>query len=128
MKNLSIFNKLILCFLCLLSTITLSAQWGDNDANRIEENRKVGKFDAVSVGYGIDLHLHQSNKTSVSVKAKKEVMEYIVTEVKNGTLVIKIDNWKRKIRGKMDVVIHVPNLNEISASGGSDVYMIWKLI
>jgi len=122
MKNLTIFNKLTLCFLFLLSSLTLSAQWGDRDVNRIEEDRKVGNFDAVSVGYGIDIHLHQSNKTSVSVKAKKEAMEHIVTVVKNGTLVIKIDNWKRKIRGRMDVTIHVPNLKEISASGGSDVY------
>ena len=122
MKNLTTFNKLLLCFLFIMSTFTLSAQWGKNDANRIEEDREVGSFDAVSVGYGIDVHLHQSDKTSVSVKARKETMKHIVTEVKNGTLIIKIDNWKKRIRGGMDVTIHVPNLNKISASGGSDVY------
>ncbi len=122
MKNLTIFNKLTLCFLFLLSTLTLSAQWGDKDANRIEENREVSSFDAISVGYGIDVHLHQSQKTSVSVKARKEIMDNIVTVVKNGTLVIKVDNWKRKTRGRMDVTVHVPSLNGISASGGSDVY------
>lgn len=122
MKNLTIFNKLTLCFLFLLSTLTLSAQWGDKDANRIEEARKVGSFDAISVGYGIDIHLHQSEKTSVTVKAKKEIMDNIVTVVKNGTLVIKVDDWKRRNKGRMDVTIHVPSLEEISASGGSDVY------
>lgn len=121
MKNLTIFNKLMLCFLFLLSTLTLSAQWGNNDANRIEENRKVSNFNAVSLGYGIDVHLHQSNKTNVVVKAKKESMEHIITEVKNGTLVIKMDKWK-KTRGNIDVTIHVPALERISASGGSDVY------
>ncbi len=121
MKNLTIFKQLTLCFLFLSSTLMLSAQWGDNDANRIEEDRKVGSFDAVSVGYGIDLHLYQSKKTSVSVKAKKEIMEHIITEVKNGTLVIKVDNWK-KAKGKMEAIVYVPELNEISASGGSDVY------
>lgn len=128
MKNLTSFNKLTLCFLFLLSTLTLSAQWGDNDVNRIEENRKVDNFDAISVGYGIDVHLHQSNKTSVSVKAKKEIMEHIITEVENGTLVIKVDNWKRA-KGKMEVTIYVPALQEISASGGSDVYGkgSWKM-
>jgi len=128
MKNLTIFNQFVLCFLFLLSTVTLSAQWGNSDANRIEEDRKVGNFEAVSVGYGIDLYLHQSDKTSVSVKAKKEVMEHIITEVKNGTLVIKVDNWKRA-KGSMDVTIHVPTLKEISASGGSDVYGkgSWKM-
>ncbi len=122
MKNLTIFNKLILSFLFLIMTLTLSAQWGKDDANRIEEDREVGNFDAVSVGYGIDVHLYQSEKTSVSVKAKKEIMDNIITEVKNGTLVIKLDSWKRKNRGNMDVTIHAPFLNEISASGGSDVY------
>ncbi len=121
MKNLAIFKQLTLCFLFLSSALTLSAQWGDHDANRIEEDRSVGNFDAVSVGYGIDLYLHQSEKTSVSVKAKKGIMEYIITEVRNGTLVIKVDNWK-KAKGKMEVTIYVPELNEISASGGSDVY------
>lgn len=128
MKNLTIFSKFALCFLFLMFTITLSAQWGDNDANRIEEDRKIGNFDAISVGYGIDVHLHQSNQTSVAVKAKKEIMKYIITEVKNGTLVIKVDNWKRA-KGKMDITIHVPSLEKISASGGSDVYGkgSWKL-
>jgi len=121
MKNLAIFNKLILCFLFLSSALTLSAQWGNQDANRIEEDRAVGSFDAVSVGYGIDLYLHQSDKTSVSVKAKKEIMENIITEVKNGKLVIKVNSWK-KAKGRMEVTIYVPELNEISASGGSDVY------
>lgn len=121
MKNLIIFTKFALCFICLLSTVTLSAQWGDNDANRIEEDRKVGSFDAINVGYGIDVHLYQSDKTSVAVKAKKEIMEHIITKVENGTLVIKVDNWKRA-KGRKDVTIHVPALEEISASGGSDVY------
>jgi len=106
-----------------MGTASLFAQWGSNsDKNRIEENRKVGNFDAVGVGYGIDLHLYQSNKTSVSVKADKEVMEHIVTEVKNGTLEIKMDSWNRKNKGRIDVTIYVPNLRAISASGGSDVY------
>jgi len=121
MKNLTILNKLTLCFLFLLSTLTLSAQWGDHNANRIEEDRTVGNFDAISVGYGIDLYLHQSQKTSVSVKAKKEIMEHIITEVENGTLVIKVDKWK-KAKGRMEVTVQVPELNKILASGGSDVY------
>jgi Protein of unknown function (DUF2807). len=120
MKNLTIFSKFSFCFLFLLTTTTASAQWGNDD--RIEEDRKVGNFDAVSVGYGIDVHLDQSNQTSVSVKAKKETMKHIITEVKNGTLIIKIDNWKKRIKGGMDITIHVPNLDKISASGGSDVY------
>ena len=129
MKNLITFKQVAICFLFLMSTFTVSAQWGNNESNRIEEDRKVGNFDAVSVGYGIDVHLYQSRETSVSVKARKETMQHIITEVKNGTLVIKIDNWKKRIRGGMDVTIHVPNLNKISASGGSDVYGkgSWKM-
>jgi len=122
MKNLMIMNRSALCFLFLLATISLFAQWGDKGANRIEEARKVGNFDKISVAYGIDLHLHQSDKTSVSVKAKKEVMEHIVTEVKGGRLEIKMDSWKRSNKGPIDVTVHVPNLKAISASGGSDVY------
>ena len=60
MKNLITFKQVAICFLFLMSTFTVSAQWGNNESNRIEEDRKVGNFDAVSVGYGIDVHLYLS--------------------------------------------------------------------
>lgn len=114
--------RIVLCFLFLAATASLFAQWNDSDKNRVEEKRNVGDFESVGVGYGIDVHLYQSDKTSLTVKARKDVMKYIITEVKNGKLEIKMDSWKRGNKGAIDVTIHVPSLNSIAASGGSDVY------
>ena len=72
------------------------------DANA--EVRKVGSFNGVSVGSGIALYLSQGNEQAVAVSAEDpKYVERIITEVKDGTLRIRVDgkmwnnwNWGNK--------------------------------
>lgn len=124
MKNFAIFRKLSFCLLFLMGGISVFAQWGNSNVNRVEEERDLSGFDAIAVSHGIDVHLYQSDNYQITVKAKESVMDDIETTIKNGTLYIKmIKGWKwNNKKGPIDVKVSLPELNGISASGGSDVY------
>ncbi|SHF45349.1 Putative auto-transporter adhesin, head GIN domain [Mariniphaga anaerophila] len=91
------------------------------------EIRKVKNFDAVSVSTGIDLFLRMGDEKEVKVVADEDVVDNIITEVKNGTL--RIYSKKSNFFGFFNfssssprkVYVTVSDLKSIEASSGSDV-------
>lgn len=88
------------------------------------ETRNLKNFSAVHVSAGIDLFLKMSDSEEVKVVADNDLIDNLITEVKNGTLEIYMkksgwNNWK--INGTRKVYVSVKELNEIHSSSGSDV-------
>jgi hypothetical protein len=95
-----------------------------NDKNA--EKRDVKGFHGVSISNGIDLYLTQGNEEGVAISASDpSVLHKIRTEVENGVLKIYLDTegghwgWNNL---KMKAYVSCRVLNELRASGGSDVY------
>jgi len=110
-----------ICFMTLQSN-GQDWGWGTKDNGPVKkETRAVSDFDAISVGGGIDLYIKQGNKESVTVKASENIIDRLMTEVKNGKLHVYLKKGKYR-NAKMDVFVVVDDLEELSASGGSDVY------
>ena len=88
--------------------------------------RSVGSFHAIKVEDGVDLYLTQGNQEAVAVSASnEEYRDNIVTKVENGVLRIYYGErsgfsitWKNR---KLKAYISAKALDEIKASGGSDV-------
>lgn len=106
----------------LASLLLLSCQIEQGSAKVVAQTRQIAEpFDKISVSDGIDVILTQSPTTSVSVEADDNLIDHIRTTVVGGTLHIEI-----KKRGLIDfteknVRVHLPLVNDISASAGSDV-------
>ncbi len=85
--------------------------------------RNVSGFSAIKVSSGIDLYLTQSNSEKVEVKADEDIIDKIITKVKDGVLHIYLEknmNWKwNKSR---QAFVTFDDLTAIKASAGSDVY------
>lgn len=114
MKN---FLPIVLVQLCLLASIQGHAQ------QRVNQN--LTGFTSIKASSGVDVYLSQGSSESVEVEAEEESFKYIVTEVNNNTLVIKMDDsWKSLFRkmGPVKVYVSFTELEAISASGGSDIY------
>lgn len=95
------------------------------------QNRDLRKFDAISVGGGIDLNLTQSESQSVVIAANEDIIDRILTEVQGSTLKIYIkDSYKYNYgkNGPMVADVSLPYLKKLMASGGSDVQSMgeWK--
>ncbi|MBW6533440.1 MAG: DUF2807 domain-containing protein [Mariniphaga sp.] len=113
--------------LILLTAASTTVQAGNSKKTEI---RKVGNFNAVDVSAGIDLYLKMGETEEVRVEADDDIIENILTEVKNGTLhvymkkgnffnIFNILNFGNTSSRK--VYVTVTDLKRIDASSGSDV-------
>jgi hypothetical protein len=127
-KMLNMKNTTLLAFF-MLAGVTAFAQSPKiiNDPNA--QKRTVGSFHAIAIHSGIDLYLNQGGDEAVAVSAAEEdVRNRIKTEVQDGVLNIYLDdnvlhgNWGWHNR-KMKAYVSCKVLDELKASGGSDVYI-----
>ena len=91
------------------------------------QDRHLSGFNAVSVEGSFDVYITQGSTESVIVDAPADVLEHIVTEVRNGSLIIKDkhkNGWGDWNVGHKKVVVHVTvtDINAIGISGSGNVY------
>ncbi|HEV7621928.1 MAG TPA: DUF2807 domain-containing protein, partial [Flavisolibacter sp.] len=115
-------KKILFSLILFFSISLVSAQKVINDAN--VESRKVATFHGLHVSSSIDVVLTQANEEGVAVSAnEKDYVQHIRTEVENGILKIWYDEknkwWPRN--RKLRAYVSVKNIDEIKASGASDV-------
>ena len=113
MKQISLFMTALL--------IGFTALAGNTDKT---ETRNVSNFKGVDVSAGIYLYITMGETESVKIVADDDIIEKIITEVKDGVLHIYVKqngwfNWSGNETRKAYVTIK--ELNRIEASSGSDV-------
>ncbi|WP_439184865.1 head GIN domain-containing protein [Carboxylicivirga taeanensis] len=109
-------RKIMLLLLVVLTTVTQSQE---------KETRTLDDFTRISVSSGIDLYLTQAGDQALEVVCRKDILHKLITEVQGNTLKIYIKgrggwNWGENSVPK--VYVSFKELEELTASGGSDVY------
>jgi len=121
-------KKIITLALALGMMACTSAQWGkrvkgNGDVVTIE--RSVGNYDEVAMAGWFDVELVSGTEGEITLKGESNLLEYIITEVKNGKLVIKTEkgvnlkpsDWKSGIY----VTVPVESVHGVSLSGSGDL-------
>lgn len=94
----------------------------EGSGNVTTEKRIVqGDFKNISVSNAIDLVIEQSDKYEVVVEADDNLQKEIVTQVENGTLVIKCKFSSFRNVNMKKVTVKMPNIDKIEASSASTV-------
>ncbi len=106
-------NMLRFLFSIILVSATLIAFGQDKEA------RDVSTFTGVSLGISGDLYLTQGSPQKVVIQAENNLDE-IETEVRNGVLRIKTDNWNSRIKG-VKIWITMPEVEALNVSGSGDI-------
>ncbi|HKI89072.1 MAG TPA: head GIN domain-containing protein [Draconibacterium sp.] len=113
-------NLTILMLLAVVGINTAIA--GNSDKT---ENRNVKNFNGIKVSTGIDLYITMGNSEEVRIVAEDNIIDDVVTEVKDGTLHIylKKNNWFNwgRFNETRKAYVTVKQLESIDASSGSDV-------
>jgi len=92
------------------------------NGNEITKTRTISDFDALGVAGSFDIILVQGNDNKVTIKADENLMEYIVTDVKNGSLKIKSKKgYNLKSRKTISITVTFDNLENVSLSGSGDI-------
>jgi hypothetical protein len=119
-------KKLILSIAIISTGLIASAQKVINDPNAVVRN--VKGFHAIRISAGIDLYLSQGEEAVAISASSNEVREKIQTEVDNGVLKIYLENSANPFRwghgnAHMKAYVSAKTLDDLKASGGSDVYI-----
>ncbi len=121
-------KKLATLSLVVLFTVSCSAQWGkkvNGNGKVVTIERSTGDYDAVAISGWFDVDLVDGNEGDVSLKGEENLLEHIITEVKDGKLVIKVEKginlkpstWKEGIH----ITVPVESINAVSLSGSGDI-------
>jgi len=88
------------------------------------ENRNLKNYNSIKVSSGIDLYLRMGETEEVKVVADGDIIDKVITEVKDGTLKIYMkqnNNWNWGTTKSRKVYVSVKTLERLDASSGSDV-------
>ncbi len=88
-------------------------------SNGATQVRNVGPFSGISVSGGIKVNFTQGNNQSVVVDTDSDKQKYVMTEVKNGILMISVDYKKNMNFKKLLVTVEAPELTSAKISSGS---------
>jgi len=114
--------------LAILLSLTCSAQWGKTikgNGNNVTIERNTGDYDGVAVSGWFDVDLVDGNEGRITLAGEENLLEYIITEVKDGKLVIKTEkgvnlktsNWRSEIR----ITVPVESISFVTMSGSGDI-------
>jgi len=121
-------KKAIVLSLVMAITVSCSAQWGKKikgNGEKVTIERATGDYDEIAVSGWFDVDLVDGKEGQLTLEGESNLLEYIVTEVKNGKLSIKTENnvnlkpsdWNNGIR----ITVPVESVSSISLSGSGDI-------
>lgn len=86
----------------------------------IEKTYDVDRFDRIDCAGSFDID-YTAGQHYLSISAPDNVMEYIIVEVKDDCLEVKMDKTLKVINlQKIQLTVHSPKLNGVSISGAGD--------
>jgi hypothetical protein len=90
-----------------------------------EQTRKVDKFTSISLRISANVHLEQGENQNLKIVAKSSTLEEILTEVKDGELIIRFPNknyfWNDFHPGEITIYITTAEINKLAVSGSGDI-------
>jgi len=118
MKNLSILAG---AFVLISSCNVINGTGVTGNGNIRTEKRNTGNFSAVKTSGSIDIEINSGDAISVSVENDDNLLQYVVTEVKNGALNVYYEDGYSINNDHVKVYVTVPSLDKVGVSGSGDI-------
>lgn len=115
--------------LALLSTLSLQAQWvGEKikgNGNYTTITRSVGDYDGIALSGGFDLEIVDGSEGKITIEGESNLLEYLVTEVKDGTLNVKTKKgyqlYPSNYSKGINITVPVEAISSVVLSGSGDI-------
>ncbi len=88
--------------------------------NVVKQDRQVGDFSTIKILGSADVIIKQGERTTLQVQADDNLLENIITKVKNGALIIETEGNIRKYR-EFQVYVTMSRLDGVEINGSGDV-------
>ena len=109
-----------------LTTILSQGVYAQNsitgNGNIVKQQRAIGNFNKLTVRVGMRVRIETGNAGTADLEGESNILEHVVTEVKNGELTVMLAQNKSYNQTKgVTVTIHVAALESILVSTGCSV-------
>jgi hypothetical protein len=112
--------------LCLMGFILISCNENLNtgiqgSGNIIKEKRAVTvPFEKIASSSGITVIVEQGSPTNIEVETDDNLLQYVITKVENGTLVVKVEG-SIHTESPINVTVKMPTITSLESSSGSTI-------
>jgi hypothetical protein len=122
--------KHVFVLLALVITCSSHAQWWGGkkvkgNGNMTTTSRSTGDYDGIKCAGSLDYILVKGDEGKLTIQGEENLLEYIITEVKGNTLIVKVENnvnlkpsWNKTIK----ITIPFRDINRVSLSGSGDLW------
>lgn len=118
MKNLLLF----LIPITVLGTSLFAQQPIAGNGQLVKQQRTIGNFNKLTVRVGMRVQITTGNAGTADLEGESNILDHVVTEVKNGELTVMLDQNKSYNQTKaVTVTIHVAKLDRVTVSTGCSV-------
>ncbi|MBL4605495.1 MAG: DUF2807 domain-containing protein [Flavobacteriaceae bacterium] len=121
-------KKLFITAIVLTMTLSVNAQkWWNNEKVKgngkvITITRSTGDYDGVSVGGFFDVILVKGKEGKVKIEGEENLMKYIVTEVRRGSLQIKVKKGiNLRTTKRLTVTVPIQSIDQVSLGGSGNI-------
>ncbi|TYA56352.1 head GIN domain-containing protein [Formosa maritima] len=117
-------KKLILIATVLLSTYSF-AQKVKGNGNMTIITRTTANYDAISCSGFMDFELVKGTEGKIKIEGEENLLEYIVTEVKDNKLIVKTKDrasLKPSLNKGIRITIPFHDIDEVSLAGSGDLW------
>ena len=118
MKNLSIIAA---AAILISSCNVINGTGVTGNGNIRTEKRSTGNFNAVKASSSIDIEIKSGDAYSVSVENDDNILQYVVTDVNDGTLNVHYKDGYSINNDHAKVYVTAPSLDKLSISGSGDI-------
>jgi hypothetical protein len=87
------------------------------------ETRTVADFHRIELRGSADVRARVASERTLSVTSDDNLLQYIHTEVRNGTLFVELDSGRYEFHSGLKLDLSVPVLDGIEIAGSSDVVL-----
>jgi hypothetical protein len=100
--------------LFILAILVVSVSYGQTT---VKETRDVKGFTKISYGISGNLNIRTGPEFSVVLEGEKGDLREVITDVSDGRLRIRIDNWRFNFNERVNAYVTLPELTGLSVSG-----------
>lgn len=123
-------KKSILCLTALLFVSFTQAQsWGNKkikgNGTVKTINRTTSDYDGIKCAGSMDYILVKGNEGQITIEGEENLLEHIITEVKNNNLIVKVKKGiylKSSLNKTIKITIPFNDISDVSLAGSGDLW------
>ncbi len=122
MKSKMFFNLLnVFCLLFIASQSFAQLKFEKGNGNVVKEDRKIESFSRIICRNSINLYLTQGEEEKITIEADDNLMELIITEVKDQSLEIYLTKTVKEAK-KLNVYVTFKTISMLQNSGATTTH------